>query len=43
MRRAFAFLIRDLYVELSYRVSFLMQLAQVFIAVFVFYFISRLL
>lgn len=43
MRRAFAFLIRDLYVELSYRFSFLMQLAQVFIAVFVFYFISRLL
>ncbi len=43
MRRAYAFLVRDLLVEMSYRVAFLMQLAQVFIAVFVFYFISRLL
>lgn len=43
MKRAFAFLARDFYIELSYRFSFLLQLVQVFIGVFMFYFISRLL
>ncbi len=43
MKRAIAFLVRDFYIELSYRFSFLLQLVQVFIGVFMFYFISRLL
>jgi ABC-2 type transport system permease protein len=43
MKRASAFLTRDLYIELSYRFSFLLQFVQVFTGAFMFYFISRLL
>lgn len=43
MRRAIAFFVRDLYIEFSYRFAFLLQFVQVFTAVFMFYFISRLL
>ena len=43
LRKAWAFLVRDLRTQMSYRLAFIMNVAGIFFSVAIFFFISKLL